>query len=142
MTLRSDQMNLSAAERRWLPWFGPSGKLAMGWACWVNQNRYAQLESIFDSFAATRVRLLQQWCENQWSGLQSVAQHLGDDIAAIDEATLLKLRNKLPDASELFLLDSTGQPQCSSAGQLGRQAWHVGAFCLRWLARNQAGAAI
>ena len=119
MTLRSDQMNLSAAERRWLPWFGPSGKLAMGWACRVNQNRYAQLESIFDSFAATRVRLLQQWCENQWSGLQSVAQHLGDDIAAIDEATLLKLRNKLPDASELFLLDSTGQPQCSSAGQLG-----------------------
>ncbi|MEE3157757.1 MAG: methyl-accepting chemotaxis protein [Pseudomonadota bacterium] len=112
-------MNLSAAERRWLPWFGPSGKLAMGWACWVNQNRYAQLESIFDSFAATRVRLLQQWCENQWSGLQSVAQHLGDDIGAIDEATLLKLRNKLPDASELFLLDSTGQPQCSSAGQLG-----------------------
>tara|TARA_B100000965_G_scaffold204216_2_gene170472 strand:+ start:6467 stop:8590 length:2124 start_codon:yes stop_codon:yes gene_type:complete len=112
-------MNLSAAERRWLPWFGPSGKLAMGWACRVNQNRYAQLESIFDSFAATRVRLLQQWCENQWSGLQSVAQHLGDDIAAIDEATLLKLRNKLPDASELFLLDSTGQPQCSSAGQLG-----------------------
>ena len=119
MTLRSDQMNLSAAERRWLPWFGPSGKLAMGWACRVNQNRYAQLESIFDSFAATRVRLLQQWCENQWNGLQSVAQHLGDDIAAIDEATLLKLRNKLPDASELFLLDSTGQPQCSSAGQLG-----------------------
>ena len=119
MTLRSDQMNLSAAERRWLPWFGPSGKLAMGWACRVNQNRYAQLESIFDSFAATRVRLLQQWCENQWSGLQSVAQHLGDDIAAIDEATLLKLRNKLPDASELFLLDSTGQPRCSSAGQLG-----------------------
>jgi len=119
VTLRSDQMNLSAAERRWLPWFGPSGKLAMGWACWVNQNRYAQLESIFDSFAATRVRLLQQWCENQWSGLQSVAQHLGDDIGAIDEATLLKLRNKLPDASELFLLDSTGQPQCSSAGQLG-----------------------
>jgi len=119
VTLRSDQMNLSAAERRWLPWFGPSGKLAMGWACRVNQNRYAQLESIFDSFAATRVRLLQQWCENQWSGLQSVAQHLGDDIAAIDEATLLKLRNKLPDASELFLLDSTGQPQCSSAGQLG-----------------------
>ena len=119
MTLRSDQMNLSAAERRWLPWFGPSGKLAMGWACWVNQNRYAQLESIFDSFAATRVRLLQQWRENQWSGLQSVAQHLGDDIGAIDEATLLKLRNKLPDASELFLLDSTGQPQCSSAGQLG-----------------------
>ncbi|HIQ54197.1 MAG TPA: methyl-accepting chemotaxis protein [Pseudomonas pachastrellae] len=112
-------MNLSAAERRWLPWFGPSGKLAMGWACWVNQNRYAQLESIFDSFAATRVRLLQQWCENQWSGLQSVAQHLGDDIGAIDEATLLELRNKLPDASELFLLDSTGQPQCSSAGQLG-----------------------
>ena len=34
MTLRSDQMNLSAAERRWLPWFGPSGKLAMGWGGW------------------------------------------------------------------------------------------------------------
>ncbi len=119
MTLRSDQMNLSAAERRWLPWFGPGGKIAMGWACRVNRNRYAQLESIFNSFAATRVRLLQQWCENQWSGLQSIAQQLGEDLGTIDEATLLKLRNKLPDASELFVLDSTGSPLCSSAGQLG-----------------------
>lgn len=118
MTLRSDQMNLSAAERRWLPWFGSSGKLAMGWACRVNQNRYAQLESIFNSFAATRVRLLQQWCENQWSGLLSVAQQLGEDLTQLDQATLLKLRNKLPDASELFVLDSTGVPLCSSAGEL------------------------
>ena len=118
MSLKSDQMNLSVSERRWLPWFGPAGKLAMGWACRVNRNRYGQLESIFDSLAATRVRLLQQWCENQWAGLQGIGQQLSDGGAEASEAQLRKLRSKLPDASELLLLGADGTVLASSAGQL------------------------
>tara|TARA_R110000868_G_scaffold41077_10_gene140869 strand:+ start:4655 stop:6802 length:2148 start_codon:yes stop_codon:yes gene_type:complete len=118
-SLRSDEMNLSGAERRWLPWLAGTGKLTMGWACWINNNRYAQLETIFDSLAATRVRLLQQWCENQWSGLQSVGQSLGPDLTLVSQDQLQGLRSKLPDASELLLLNATGSPQGSSAGQVG-----------------------
>ncbi|MGB3611059.1 MAG: hypothetical protein WA987_11845, partial [Cellvibrio sp.] len=66
MTLRSKDMALSGSERSWLPWFGNTGKLRMGWACWINSNRYKQLEEIFESLSATRVKLLQQWCDNQW----------------------------------------------------------------------------
>ena len=57
MPLRSHGMALTGPERSWLPWFGAAGKLSMGWACWINDNRYAQLEDIFDSLADTRRKL-------------------------------------------------------------------------------------
>lgn len=47
MTLKSEQMNLSAGERRWLPWFGKTGKLAMGWSCWLNRDHYPAVEKSF-----------------------------------------------------------------------------------------------
>lgn len=79
MALLSQLMNLQDSERHWLPWFGPAGKLRMGWACWLNQNRYAQLEEIFTNLSTTRVRLLQQWCDNQWSMLGATRlQQLSD----------------------------------------------------------------
>ncbi|MEH6492036.1 methyl-accepting chemotaxis protein [Halopseudomonas sp.] len=117
-SLRSDEMNLSAAERGWLPWTAATGKLTMGWACWVNNNRYGQLESIFNSLAATRVRLLQQWCENQWNALQSIGHSLGADLTGVTQDQLQGLRSKLPDASELLLLDENGLVRASSAGQI------------------------
>ena len=39
-TLKSKAMPLSAAERRWLPWLGRTGKLALGWSCWLNRGTY------------------------------------------------------------------------------------------------------
>gem|GEM_PF-3713538 len=33
MSLHSEKMQLSAAELRWLTWFGRTGKLSLGWAC-------------------------------------------------------------------------------------------------------------
>lgn len=111
-------MSLSAAERHWLPWTGSSGKLAMGWACRLNNNRYAQLEEIFESIASTRVRLLQQWCENQWSGLQGIAEALLAEPEQIDTQQLRQLSEKLPDANELFVLDAQGQALYSSANDL------------------------
>ncbi|PCD00673.1 methyl-accepting chemotaxis protein [Halopseudomonas pelagia] len=108
-------MALSGPERSWLPWFGGAGKLRMGWACWINNNRYAQLEEIFDSLADTRMRLLQQWCDNQWTTLQSISRDLEDAPAPATSSVLQKLKGKMPDASELFLLDAQGKPLLSNA---------------------------
>lgn len=87
----------------------------MGWACWINDNRYAQLEDIFDSLADTRMRLLQQWCDNQWTTLQSISRDLEDACGAASRPALQQLLAKIPDASELFLLNAQGQPLQGSA---------------------------
>lgn len=106
MPLRSHGMALTGPERSWLPWFSAVGKLSMGWACWINNARYGQLEEIFDSLADTRMRLLQQWCDNQWTTLQSISRDLEDAAQPTSQAQLNKLKGKLADASELFLLDA------------------------------------
>jgi methyl-accepting chemotaxis protein len=38
MTLRSKNMNLQNPEKSWLPWFGRTGKLALGWSCFLNSS--------------------------------------------------------------------------------------------------------
>lgn len=67
MSLKSLSMNLSNAERRWLPWMGSTGKLAMAWSCYLNRDTYAAVEHTFEGVAATRVKLLQQWVNAQWN---------------------------------------------------------------------------
>lgn len=111
-------MALTDSERGWLPWTGNTSKWRMGWACWLNRARLGQLQEIFESIADTRVRLLQQWCDNQWSTLHSLAEQLQADLAQVDDALLARLRQRMPDASELLLLDTAGQPLYSSAGDL------------------------
>lgn len=77
--LKSDAMQLSPAERAWLPWLGKTGKLAMGWGTWLNKDRYPALEQAFEGFAATRVRILQSWAgrpgtsSTPWAGSLSRA---------------------------------------------------------------------
>lgn len=110
MTLRSGDMALSGPERSWLPWFGNAGKFRMGWACWVNSNRYEQLEEIFESLSATRVKLLQQWCDNQWTTLEGIGQTVALDAMKVSQEELVRLKSKIPDATELFLLDASGKP--------------------------------
>ena len=65
--LQSDLMPLSAAERSWLPWFGKTGKLAMGWACWLNKSRYPIMEQAFESIASTRIKLLHQYNKRKYT---------------------------------------------------------------------------
>lgn len=117
MSIRSHEMALTGAERSWLAWFGSAGKLGMGWACWINNNRYEQLEEIFNSVADTRMRLLQQWCDNQWTTLQSIAHDLEVSSTPVDRQHLLKLLRKITDASELFLVDAAGRSLISTAAQ-------------------------
>ncbi|MEQ6290641.1 methyl-accepting chemotaxis protein [Vogesella sp. GCM10023246] len=108
-------MPLSATEQRWLPWFGKSGKLAMRWSCALNRHRYAALEQVFGSIAATRVDILQRWATEQWQQLESLAaqQRAGNTL---DGAVLARRRQLAPDFSELFLLDTGGVVVASTAG--------------------------
>jgi hypothetical protein len=54
MSLSSNFMQLSANEKRWLPWFGKTGKLTMGWSCWLNRSAYPVIEQTFEAIAETR----------------------------------------------------------------------------------------
>ena len=69
MALKSDLMNLTDKERRWLPWWGGTGKLAMGWSCYLNRGMYATNEQIFENLARTRRDALISWAEHK--GLSS-----------------------------------------------------------------------
>src|SRR5690606_14508826 len=111
--LQSDLMPLSAAERSWLPWFGKTGKLAMGWACWLNKSRYPIMEQAFESIASTRIKLLHQWVNRQWAQLESCSGQL----QALDDGydtILRKSLNSMSDCTELFIIDQQGKTLASS----------------------------
>lgn len=108
MSLKSLSMNLTLKESRWLPWFGSNGKLSLGWSCFVNRASYESVEQIFEGISATRIKLLQQWTNNHWDHLSSLANQLtNNQFEQCDEALKNKL-NDTPDFSELFILNPQG----------------------------------
>lgn len=107
--LKSPSMALSLAERRWLPWFGKTGKLAMGWATYLNRDRYPALEQAFEGFANTRVRILQAWAEQCWHDLDTLASDLGAAHPAMPRQLLQEKKESARDFSELFVIDTQGQ---------------------------------
>lgn len=118
--LRSEQMQLSAAERRWLPWFGRTGKIAMRWATSRNRHRYPAIEQTFESFAATRVRILTGWCTQQWGYLEGLAREVAAGWPQPERELLLQYRQRAVDFSELFIVDPAGKVLASShAGREG-----------------------
>ncbi len=121
--LKSRRMALTPAERHWLPWFGKTGKLAMGWACWLNRHRYPAIERTFESIAATRVRLLEDWTRTQWEHLADLAQtYAGRFDQALDAEPLRQKRLLAADCSELFVIDPKGRVLASTAPQhVGKQ---------------------
>lgn len=90
--LKSKGMALSFGERHWLPWLGRTGKLAMGWSCWLNRGSRAELEKVFEGIAQTRVRLLQTWAHGQWSWLAELAEGLARDFTWLDSQLLADKR--------------------------------------------------
>ena len=120
MQLHSHSMPLSDSERRWLPWFGKSGKLAMRWSCLLNRHRYEGLEQVFTGIAQTRVNLLKQWAEQQWSHLNALAQPCLGRWPQLDHHTLARRLQLAEDFSELFILDLAGKVLASShAARIG-----------------------
>ena len=114
MSVSHARMNLSPAERSWLPWWGGRGRLALGWACWVNRGATGELEQTFEGIAQTRLKKLRQWCEAHWARLDEVAQSLAASWPTPDPQLLRETLRQLPDCSELFVLDAGGQVLASS----------------------------
>jgi hypothetical protein len=66
-------MNLSTTELGWLAWFGKTGKIAMGCACFLNRNHYSSVEKTFEAIATTRSRILMHGSNTQWEHLANLA---------------------------------------------------------------------
>ncbi|MBS1155947.1 MAG: methyl-accepting chemotaxis protein [Proteobacteria bacterium] len=113
MALKSDSMALSDEERSWLPWFGKTGKFAMRWATRLNRRRYPWLETAFEGIAQTRVRLLTEWTNQQWSHLEGFAHSLPANDQLRNDWLSARLKI-MRDASELFVLDLQGKVIASS----------------------------
>ncbi len=106
--LRSTSMNLSHKEKRWLPWFGPTGKLAMSWSCHLNRHNYAAIEKTFEGIAATRVKILQQWVENHWNQMTFLAEQLAGCYPDQPKSLLEDRLHAAPDFSEVFIINTQG----------------------------------
>jgi len=113
MQLKSHQMNLSTAERRWLPWLGTTGKLAMRWSCWLNRTTYPTIEKAFEGIASTRRNQLVHWGEGNWEFLAALAQQLASDHRS-SAALLDEWLKHAPDFSELFVIDLKGKVLAST----------------------------
>jgi methyl-accepting chemotaxis protein len=106
--LKSLSMNLSRAEKKWLPWFGSTGKLAMLRSCFLNRHNYQAVEKTFEGIAATRVKLLQQWAGSQWDQMELLAEQLSGTYPDINLTALNDRLSAAPDFSELFVIDTSG----------------------------------
>ncbi|MBK3881155.1 methyl-accepting chemotaxis protein [Pseudomonas stutzeri] len=120
--LQSNLMQLSASERHWLPWSGPTGKLSMRWSCWLNRGVYPVVEQVFEGVAQSRVRILQTWVASHWDHLADLAANLGEAVGHVGSDALEKKRAQLPDLSELFVIDPQGRVLASTfAAHVGQQ---------------------
>jgi methyl-accepting chemotaxis protein len=122
MHLKSKLMNLSQTELNWLPWFGKTGKFAMWWSCYLNRSHYSAVEKTFDGIATTRTRILMHWTNTQWEHLANLADFLSRDFANPNSAALLDKKAHMPDISEIFIIDHTGQVMASTfANSIGKR---------------------
>ena len=109
MSLKSNQMLLSAKERKWLPWFGNTGRFSLFWSCYLNKNTYPNIEKTFENIASTRVKLLNTWVNTQWSQLDVLLEIVSTTFPIIEQETLEERLNIVPDVSEYFVIDAQGQ---------------------------------
>lgn len=109
MQLKSTSMQLSMAEKHWLPWFGANGKFALSYSCFVNKSIYPAIEQTFEGISSTRIKLLQQWANNQWDHLNGLSDIITQqDIIDYQSALQDKLNNAV-DFSEIFILNEDGK---------------------------------
>lgn len=119
MSLKSHSMNLSSKERGWLPLFGKTGRLAMGWSCFLNRDHYEAVEQTFEGIAQTRKQILLRWTQDQWEQLFALAKRVGEGFPEVAVSELAATRQHLPDVSEVFLIDAEGKVLASTYGPHG-----------------------
>ncbi|OEC34690.1 Methyl-accepting chemotaxis protein [Pseudomonas cuatrocienegasensis] len=109
MQLRSHQMDFKGHERRWLPWFGRAGKLAMRWSWLLNAHQAERVEKTFAGLTATRVDLLTTWTRQYWQELELVGAALTHRWPNLSPEILQRARGHMPEVSELFVVDLKGR---------------------------------
>ena len=115
-------MKLSEKEKRWLPLWGSTGKIAMRKGCWLNRSRRSTLEQTFESIANNRVHILQSWVNSQWDFLQNAALYVATKPDSEKNNVLKHLLERNGDFSELFIVQTTGSVNFSSyARHIGTQ---------------------
>nr|WP_110635021.1 methyl-accepting chemotaxis protein [Pseudomonas sp. CC120222-01a] len=119
MSLSSSSMQLSSSEKGWLPWFGKTGKISMGWACRLNRAHYPVIEQTFEAIAQTRVQLLHNWAREQWEHLAELAQHMAPGCSEADRSLLLDKLAQAEDFSELCVIDAAGNVIASTWAKRG-----------------------
>ncbi len=120
--LKSTSMALAARERKWLPWFGATGKLAMGWSTFLNRRTYEVVEHTFEGIADTRKKILIHWAEGHWDYLQRLARMIAPEFPNVSATVLLARRKHAPDFSEIYVTNTEGKVLVSThAGHVGRQ---------------------
>src|SRR4051812_42894833 len=77
--MKSNNMQLSSAEQRWLPWWGVNGKLRLGWSCWINRATYPVVEKMFEGIANSRRNHILLWVNAQWDLLAALAQQIAQE---------------------------------------------------------------
>lgn len=105
---KKNPMTLSIEELHWLPLWGKTGRLAMSWSTWLNRHGHGALEQTFEGIAATRVRILQDWAEQCWQVMRSLAADLQPLYPQLPRHLLKQKQTFAPHFSEIFLLDPTG----------------------------------
>jgi len=91
----------------------------MRWATYLNRRNLAALEQAFEGIAQTRVRLLNNWANQQWAHLEGFA-HSARDTNAITADWLRARLHICKDSSELFLAAPSGEILASSHQPGGR----------------------
>jgi methyl-accepting chemotaxis protein len=121
-------MNLSQKEKQWLPWFGETGKLAMYRSCFLNRHIYQSVEQTFEGVAATRVKLLNQWVNNQWEQLEFISHTLSFSFPEVNLPWLTERFHSAVDVSELFVINMHGEVISSTyPDHIGRSDLHFDA---------------
>ena len=86
----------------------------MSLSCFLNKESYPTVEAIFDGISETRVKILKNWAEQNWLFLSALAQEIAP---AMEEGPVDLLQNahlRLPEFSELFLVDRSGHVLAST----------------------------
>ncbi len=122
MDLKSQKMYLTSSERRWLPWFGKTGKIMLGLSCFLNRDTYPVIEKTFEGISATRVKILTQWAEQKWMLLSQLAEQVESVFPDPPKSLLEGEISHAPDFSELFVVDREGYVLVSTvAARVGRR---------------------
>jgi len=109
MQLKSREMALSPQERRWLPWLKATGKLRMGWSCWLNRDTYPFVEKTFEGIANTRRNHLINWTNGNWAFLDALARQIAGNVDANLDDLLGEWLQHDAGFSELFVATTDGK---------------------------------